>query len=132
MRHKTTHRLRFNDTDQQGHINNAVFMIMLEQGRAEFLVELGIPLRTEAYAMVIVRVELDFLAEMSWPGDVDIETSVAQLGTSSIRLHQALYQHGVSTGRAVSVVVALDRRTKRAMPLSPEWRSMLQPWIEAA
>jgi acyl-CoA thioester hydrolase len=118
VRHKTTHRLRFNDTDQQGHINNAVFMVMLEQGRAEFLVELGIPLRTEAYAMVIVRVELDFLAEMS--------------GTSSIRLHQALYQHGVSTGRAVSVVVALDRRTKRAMPLSPEWRSMLQPWIEAA
>ena len=39
----TTHRLRFNDTDRLGHVNNAVFAVMLEQGRSELAVAAGLP-----------------------------------------------------------------------------------------
>ena len=72
--HRTVHRLRFNDTDKLGHVNNAVFAVMLEQGRAELLMEAGLPVGTGDQAVVIVRLELDFLAEMTWPGEVVIES----------------------------------------------------------
>ena len=44
--HATTHRLRFNDTDRLGHVNNAVFAVMLEQGRSELAVEAGLPVES--------------------------------------------------------------------------------------
>ena len=78
--HATTHRLRFNDTDRLGHVNNAVFAVMLEQGRSELAVEAGLPVESTGQALVIVRLELDFLREMAWPGDVRVETEVARIG----------------------------------------------------
>jgi hypothetical protein len=33
----TFDKLRYNDTDRQGHVNNAVFATLLESGRVEFL-----------------------------------------------------------------------------------------------
>lgn len=61
----TTHRLRFNDTDRLGHVNNAVFAVMLEQGRSELAVAAGLPVESGGQALVIVRLELDFLREMA-------------------------------------------------------------------
>ena len=69
--HVTTHRLRFNDTDRLGHINNAVFAVMLEQGRSEMGVEAGLPMGEGGTSLVIVRLELDFANEMTWPGECE-------------------------------------------------------------
>ena len=41
--HATTHRLRFNDTDRLGHVNNAVFAVLLEPGRSDLAVAAGLP-----------------------------------------------------------------------------------------
>ena len=124
----TTHRLRFNDTDRLGHVNNAVFAVMLEQGRSELAELAGLPVSSADQQLVIVRLELDFVAEMTWPGDVRIETVVAELGGRSIRLRQQLLCGGLVTARALTVLVVLDRATGRAAPLTEEWRSSLSRW----
>ena len=112
----TTHRLRFNDTDQLGHVNNAVFAVMLEQGRSELMVEAGLPVAAGgAESVVIVRLELDFVAELSWPGDVRIETEVARLGTRSFQLRQRLLQDETLCGKGLTVLVIMDRAEKRAI-----------------
>ena len=129
--HRTTHRLRFNDTDQLGHVNNAVFAVMLEQGRSELAAETGLPLGGGTQTLVIVRLELDFVREMSWPGDVDIETWVSRLGERSIQLRQRLMQGGRECGQALTILCVLDRTTGRAMPLMPEWREALERWVVA-
>lgn len=126
--HVTTHRLRFNDTDRLGHVNNAVFAVMLEQGRSELAIAAGLPVEGAAQALVIVRMELDFVAEMTWPGDVTIETAVAELGNRSIKLRQRLVCNGAETARAATVLVVLDHATKRAVPLDPAWRQSLTRW----
>ncbi|MBC7800404.1 MAG: acyl-CoA thioesterase [Gemmatimonadaceae bacterium] len=131
MIHTTTHRLRFNDTDRLGHVNNAVFAVMLEQGRSELAVEAGLQLRTKEASLVIVRLELDFVAEMNWPGDVTIETEVAKLGTRSFTLHQRLVLDGAVCARAVTVLVVLDRAARRALPIDGPWRDGLTPWLAA-
>ena len=124
----TTHRLRFNDTDRLGHVNNAVFAVMLEQGRSEMLAEAGLPLGEGGQAVVIVRVELDFLAEMTWPGEVRIETEVTRLGGRSFQLTQRLHSGEVLAGRAMTVLVVMDRAARRAVPIDP-WRDSLGRWM---
>jgi len=129
-RFRTIHRLRFNDTDRLGHVNNAVFAVMLEQGRSELAVAAGLPIEGESQALVIVRLELDFVREMGWPGEVLIETWVARLGDRSFRLRQHLVHGGEECGRALTVLVVLDRATGRAAPLTPAWREALGQWLE--
>lgn len=124
----TTHRLRFNDTDRLGHVNNAVFAVMLEQGRSELLEIAGLPISgTGAQAVVIVRLELDFVAEMGWPGEVRIETEVLRLGGRSFTLQQRLVSGGVLCGKAVTVLVVMDRAGRRAVAIDP-WRDTLAGW----
>ena len=123
----TIHRLRFNDTDKLGHVNNAVFAVMLEQGRAELMVEAGLPVGTGDQAVVIVRLELDFVAEMTWPGEVRIETEVGRLGGRSFQLRQRLISGGALCGQAVTILVVMDRAARRAVPIDP-WRDNLGRW----
>jgi acyl-CoA thioester hydrolase len=128
--HRTVHRLRFNDTDRLGHVNNAVFAVMLEQGRSELAGEVGLPIQADAAGrvLVIVRLELDFLREMAWPGDVEVETWVAKVGDRSMQLGQRLIHGGAACGRARTVLCVLDRATGRAAPLEPAWREGLERW----
>ena len=130
MIHTTTHRLRFNDTDRLGHVNNAVFAVMLEQGRSELAVEAGLPIESDGMALVIVRLELEFLREMAWPGAVTVETEVARLGNRSFTLRQRLVSAGELCARAVTVLVVMDRVARRALPLEEAWRDSLTRWLE--
>lgn len=124
----TTHRLRFNDTDKLGHVNNAVFAVMLEQGRAELMALAGLPVGGSSQAVVIVRMELDFLAELNWPGDVRIETEVARVGGRSFNLRQRLVSGGTLCGTAATVMVVMDRAARKAVPIDP-WRESLNRWL---
>lgn len=128
MKASTTHRLRFCDTDRQGHVNNTVFSVMLEQGRTELIEEAGLPSGGGPLAVVIVRLELDFLAEMNWPGEVRIETEILQIGNRSFRLGQSLWSGGAECGRAQTVLVVMDRALRRAVSLDP-WRARLATWL---
>ena len=127
----TTHRLRFNDTDGLGHVNNAVFAVMLEQGRSELAVAVGLPIGTGEQSLVIVRLELDFLREMGWPGEVAIETEASRLGTRSFTLRQRLRHRGALCARAQTVLVVMDRATRKAVPIEP-WRASLERWLVPA
>jgi acyl-CoA thioester hydrolase len=120
----TTHRLRFNDTDALGHVNNAVFAVMLEQGRSELALEAGLPIGREGHALVIVRLELDFVREMGWPGDVRIETELVRLGGRSFTLGQVLIHEQEVCARAQTVLVVMDRASRRAVSIDP-WRERL-------
>ena len=128
----TVHRLRFNDTDRLGHVNNAVFAVMLEQGRSELAALAGLPIEGEAQALVIVRLELDFMREMAWPGEVRIETQIARLGGRSFTVRQRLIHGGALCAEAQTVLVVMDRAAGKAVSIDP-WRASLERWqAEAA
>ena len=101
---------------------------MLEQGRSELMQQAGLPVGGHPQAVVIVRIELDFLAEMTWPGDVRIETEVARLGTRSFQLQQRLLCNATPTGQARTVMVVMARAARRALPIDP-WRPSLTRWM---
>ena len=117
---KTYDKLRYGDTDRQGHVNNAVFATMLETGRVEVLYNPDRPLWSEGCSFVIVNLNVNFLAEITWPGRVEIGSRVAKIGRSSITIEQALFQDGRCVGTAETVVVQMNDAEKRSHPLS-EW-----------
>jgi acyl-CoA thioester hydrolase len=114
----TYDKLRYADTDRQGHVNNAVFSTALETGRAEFLYDPYVPLAEPQRSFVIARLELDFRGEMTWPGQVAIGTTVESIGRSSFTLRQGLFQEDRCVAIARTVIVQIDDHSQRACPLS--------------
>lgn len=127
----TVQRLRFCDTDSVGHVNNAVYAVMLEAGRAELMAACGLLDPVLGQGVVIARLELDFVREMNWPGDVRIETAVARIGTKSIHLRQRLEFSGETVANALSVLVVIDTASRRPMTVMPSWRAALAPYAAA-
>ena len=114
----TYEKLRYADTDRQGHVNNAVFATMLETGRVELLYNPDDPLHGEGCSFVIASLQLDFLGEITWPGKVDIGSRVATVGRSSVTIEQGLFQNGLCAATARTVVVQVNETTRRSHPLS--------------
>ena len=120
--------LRFCDTDQVGHVNNAVYAVLCEAGRAELMAKTGLIAPEQGHSVVIARLELDFLREMNWPGEVRIETEVARIGTKSVHLRQRLMIGETVTAQANSVLAVIDTATRRAAPITETWRAALAPY----
>ena len=124
----TTHKLRFSDSDPAGHVNNAIYATLFEAGRTELMDAAGMRLLGSAIAMVIVRLEIDFRHEITWPGDVLVETAVARLGNKSIHMRQRIRSGDVVSAEAVSILAAIDRQTRRAIVLDSSWRDRFARW----
>ncbi|MCZ0733293.1 acyl-CoA thioesterase [Phreatobacter sp. AB_2022a] len=116
---RSVDKIRYADTDRQGHVNNAAFSTFLETGRVELLYDAGEPLAEPGAAFVIARLVLDFRAEIRWPGEVVIGTRVAKVGRSAVTLEQGLFQGGACVATAETVIVQMDETTRRSRPLSP-------------
>lgn len=118
-------KLRYADTDRQGHVNNAVFATFLETGRVEVLYDPERPLADDGASFVIARLALDFRAEITWPGTVDIGTRVGRVGRSSITLDQGLFQDGRLVATAETVIVHVDGESGKGRALSGSARERL-------
>ncbi len=119
--------LRYGDTDRQGHINNAVFATFCESGRVAFLYDEELDLRGPGANFAIVRLELDFRAELYYPGVVDIGTRILAIGRSSFRLGQAIFKGELCAATAECVMVLMDDATRKSKPLP----SRLRDWLGA-
>ena len=110
-------KLRYADTDRQGHVNNAVFSTMLETGRVELLYTPE-PLYGPGCTFVIASMHLDFRSEVTWPGRVDVGTRVASIGKSSMTLEQGIFQGGKCVATGTTVIVQMNEASRRSHPLS--------------
>lgn len=122
-------KLRYADTDRQGHVNNAVFSTFLETGRVEFLYNSDQPLTDDGSSFVIAKLELQLLAEITWPGKVDIGTQVTKIGNSSLGLQQAVFQNDICVATADTVIVQMNDATRKSQPLSGGCRAFLKQYL---
>ncbi|MEP3047829.1 MAG: thioesterase family protein [Roseibium sp.] len=127
---KASDKLRYADTDRQGHVNNAVFATFLETGRVEVII--GQALAEQGASFVIARLELDFLSEVNWPGTVEIGTAVLEIGRSSFKLIQRVFQDGNAVASAITVIVQMNNTTRKSHPLSEHARNCLAKLVRSA
>jgi acyl-CoA thioester hydrolase len=119
----TEEKLRIADTDMNGHVNNGAIGAFCEAGRAELMLAAAGPPREREVAMAVVRVVIDYRREIHYPGRVRIGSAVTRLGTSSITVEQALFMDGVCFATGESVLVVMDRETRRPVPIPARIRA---------
>ncbi|MRG87571.1 acyl-CoA thioesterase [Salinibacillus xinjiangensis] len=125
---KSYDKIRYRDTDRQGHVNNALFSTFLETGRTELLY-VNMRLNPENASFVIANKNLDLLSEIQWPGIVEIGTAIRRIGNSSVSLFQGLYQNGKLVALADTVIVQMNEKTRKPQPLSVETREELKQYL---
>lgn len=111
---RTAEKLRFADTDQHGHVTNAVFAVCFQNARLEVLRERGLP--PAGGLVILARLDIAFLSELHWPGEVIVGTRVDRIGRASLQLGQAIFSGGRCCARASSTCVLVDRASRRSMP----------------
>lgn len=127
-----TDKLRLADVDHQGHVNNAVHAVLYTNGRFEFFRQ---HLRQHAATtdlFAIVKITIEYLSEMHYPGEVEVGTLIRRVGRSSITFGQGMFKEGRCVAVSESVMVLLDNVTRRAKPLPPAAVTQLARFVEAA
>jgi len=77
---------------------------------------------------VMVRMEVDYMKELNWPGGIDIGTGVAEFGRSSFKASQAIFRDGVCAAIGKATLVCMDIKTRKATPLPDEAIAKLSKW----
>jgi acyl-CoA thioester hydrolase len=125
-------KLRLTDVDHQHHVNNAIFAVLYTSVRADFLHAHVRPLIAETDMFAMVKITIEYLAEMHYPGEVEVGIAVRRVGSSSITFSQAMYKDGKCASVAEAVMVLLDPVSRRAKALPDGIAAKLAPFTEAA
>jgi acyl-CoA thioester hydrolase len=126
--HRVTDNIRFGDLDPQGHVNQAMFLTYFETGRVAMFRNKDLGIGVPGLTFVMVRMEVDYIKELHWPGTLDIGTGVAAFGRSSFKVSQAIFRDGVCAAAGQATLVCMDVKTRKATPLPQEAIARLSPW----
>ena len=117
--------IRWGDQDAMGHVNNVQFARYIEASRIPFLRNLVIENSGESAHFILARLEVDYLAEMRFPGRVLIGTNVADVGKTSVTLSHGLFKDDLCTGKGKSIVVHIDPKNRRPRAISNQLRAQI-------
>lgn len=126
--HRVTEVVRFADLDPQGHVNQAVFSTYFESGRVAMFRTKDLGISVPGLAYVLVRIEINYLRELHWPGTIEVGTSVAEFGRSSFIAGQGIFRDGQCFATARATLVCIDLKTRKSTPLPEEAIAKLNPW----
>ena len=96
---------RFADLDLLGHINNVAMAGLFEHGRGMFNHSIEIQRRAPGQRWLIVKVEINYLAESFFPAPVDIASGIHRVGTSSWDIASAAFQDGKCVATCMTTIV---------------------------
>ena len=126
--HRITDNIRFGDLDPQGHVNQAVFLTYFESGRVAMFRNEDLGIGVPGLTFVMVRMEVDYMKELHWPGGIDIGTGVAEFGRSSFKVSQAIFRNSACAAMGRATLVCMDLKTRKATPLPQAAIDRLSQW----
>jgi acyl-CoA thioester hydrolase len=112
-----TEKIRFSDTDMIGHVNNVAFAAFIESGRVAFTRSGAIAGMPRGLLVVMARIELDYRAELHWPGEIDVGSRLLSLGRSSFRVGNGVFNGPVCAATSVTTLVVIDAATRKSTPI---------------
>ncbi len=122
------YELQYSDIDRQGHVNNVAYLRIIEDVRSKMLYH--IKSAEERNTMnVVAHISADYLAEMNWPGAVDVYKRVKRIGNSSFILEALIGQNGLIAFHNETVMVIVDPKHRKSTPIPPHMRQQLTHWL---
>ena len=105
---------RFGDTDGLRHINNTVIANWFELGRNPIF-RLFVPnlnLSYKAWTLILAHTDYDFLGEILFQYDVEIQTYVKRIGNKSFTTYHEAWQEGRLCAKGSATMVHYDFNNK--------------------
>jgi acyl-CoA thioester hydrolase len=129
-------QIRYGDLDPQGHVNNAHTVILIEQGRLAYLIQLGLwdGKDFSNLGLIVADVHVAYLAPILLGQNVQIGVRVARLGNKSLTMEYLISDQdtGQALAKAETVMVAFDYHNHQSMVISAEWRAKIAAFEEMA
>lgn len=112
--------VRWQDLDAYRHVNNANYLVYLQEARLEWLQTLPGKWYSEESAPVMAHSEINYRLPIEWPADIQIELFVNRLGSSSMTVgHRIVDSEDATKNHADGSVtmVWINTKTGRPVPL---------------
>jgi len=115
--------VRWRDVDALGHVNHAVFLTYLEEGRDAFYVR---ALDRDPH-YVVARVEIDLRAEVRYSDrQLRVRIEVERVGTTSLTTRETILTPAGGTAAAARVITVLwDSGARKPMAFTADDRARL-------
>lgn len=122
-------QIRFTDVDSFHHVNNSVYQSYFDVARIEYFKQIKLGnFDTQDETVVIVHIEVDYKAETTFRNQIEIHTSVVQIGNRSLRMQQDVVnkETGAAHVSCLSILSGFNRKTKQSIPILKEWRDAIE------
>ena len=123
--------IRYADLDPVGHVNNNAYGLFIENARTmlfldaerEIISELNLGSQCD---WVLRKLDIDFLREIHYPGEVEVGIAITRIGKSSMVVNHGVFTEDYCAATAVGISVYFDLKTRSstAIPQSIQ-RTML-------
>ena len=129
-------RVRWADVDHVQIMRFSAFPRLLELAEQEFLRHLGLPYHEIFDAPTVWmprrRLEIDYLGPARIDDELELRTWFGRVGETSYTMRVDVHQRdGRPVAAMTLVIVCVDVRTFRPVPLPPEWRTRVAAWLPA-
>ena len=126
-----TVRVRFSDTDAQGHLYFANYLVYADEVVGHYMEELGFSAMNPGQApcfIFTVNLNCSYLGECRAFDIVRVRVGYSRLGNSSADVSFELYHDnsGVQLARGSLTQVFTDKQTRKAMPIPPSFRRAIE------
>ena len=118
--HRTPVQLRFRDIDMFGHVNNNVYLELMDMAKASFYAQIhGGHLNPANIGLLVVNVNCDFFEPTRLEEPLEILTGILKISERSIKLEQRIINSatGAVKGICRTVLAGFDPKTNSGAPV---------------
>lgn len=133
--HSVDLQLRFSDVDVLGHVNNTVYFSFFDTGKAYFFEKaLHCKMEWRNVECVIANIDCAFVSPVYFGEEIEVWTRCTHIGEKSFVLQQMIVEKrtGELKAAANSVMVSIDPKTKKSVPVPPRYREAMTAALHAA
>ncbi len=129
-----TMRVRFRDTDMQGHVYFANYFVFCDEALGAYMRATGMPWQDMVRSgtdMYYVNATCDYMGSARFEEDVHIETRISKLGTSSFTSSFTIRNERQETLAKASVTsVCVDPKTREKVRVPNAFRAAVAAFEE--
>lgn len=122
-------QIRYGDLDAQWHVNNANFLVFIEQARFSYIVELGLFDGKSFFdvGLIVADAHIAYKAPIDLLQKIRIGCRVSKIGNKSMIFEYQIEEEG--SGKvlctAETVMVAYDYHQGESKPVPAKWREII-------
>lgn len=128
FRYKSELRVRFGETDLQGVVFNANYLLYVDTAQMDYLRFIGVPYRRlleGGHDIVIVDASVQFISPARFDDVLEIYARISEIGNSSVKMAFEIHEPGAArlVAKARTAYVLIEKETKRPVRVPPYIRA---------